>query len=368
MLEVHVLNAGKGDSIILRHIADGGEESFALVDSCYFNRADGAPALQRLRELGAKELSFVCLTHPHADHYRGMYSVLEHFENRIDRFFIFPAEEFLNSKIKELAMKYLEIASNQDSEDIKSSNIEFVSILCFIEESIGVENCFPLTGPLSKLAVKGFQGVELFSILPYRAFKGVYLERLRSGDATLFESEQENELSIALKINYAGESVILGADAPKESWLKIRADQKAGRQSEICCKAAKLPHHGSSRDCIDETYEVLFGDDCVESISLISANGTSHPSKVTLANLEKRKILPYCTNFHEVCGNNVVEIKNPADVSPLLIKYINQLSDRRRMIPCQGDIVFSISRTGTLNVETQYKNFCGFRDKIFNYS
>src|SRR5262249_18417566 len=79
-IEVHVLGAARGESIILR-LPHGG---WGVVDCCAGSSTDPGQndTLRFLREQGATELEFLALTHPHDDHYRGMSHLLEAFPVR----------------------------------------------------------------------------------------------------------------------------------------------------------------------------------------------------------------------------------------------------------------------------------------------
>ena len=77
-LAVHVLGAGKGESIVLQ-LSDG---RWGVVD-CFApssTNAETNPVLRFLRERDVRELEFLCLTHPHDDHYKGMSHLLEAFD------------------------------------------------------------------------------------------------------------------------------------------------------------------------------------------------------------------------------------------------------------------------------------------------
>src|SRR4051812_33928138 len=79
-LTVHVLGAAKGESIIL-HLPSG---QWGVVD-CYAGSVANPqtnPTFQFLKSQGVTELEFLCLTHPHDDHYRGMSQLLESFSIR----------------------------------------------------------------------------------------------------------------------------------------------------------------------------------------------------------------------------------------------------------------------------------------------
>jgi beta-lactamase superfamily II metal-dependent hydrolase len=116
MLRLHFLNVGHGDSIILEEIV-GTETHYAVIDSNH--QGPGIPvALRKLRELGATRLSFMLLTHPHRDHYRGLLQILREYPNAIGSFFIFPLGEFVPNRIKSLSRHYIELCRRQDDEEI----------------------------------------------------------------------------------------------------------------------------------------------------------------------------------------------------------------------------------------------------------
>lgn len=85
---VYVLNVGDGDAIVIQFAAPpgangqpNGERSYAVVDS-----NDGGKSLALLEDLGVPRLRFVCATHPHMDHFRGLRSILVKFDGRVREF------------------------------------------------------------------------------------------------------------------------------------------------------------------------------------------------------------------------------------------------------------------------------------------
>ncbi|WP_437780656.1 MBL fold metallo-hydrolase [Sorangium sp. So ce1097] len=92
MLSIAVFGPGEGEAIVVR-LPDG---SVGVVDGCRepeAGAADGAgdPVRELLGRLAAKtpnandfRLGFVCLTHPHADHYRGLGRLLDAYEGRVN--------------------------------------------------------------------------------------------------------------------------------------------------------------------------------------------------------------------------------------------------------------------------------------------
>jgi beta-lactamase superfamily II metal-dependent hydrolase len=98
MLTIHVLNVGHGSSIVVEHSsAQSREKFYGVIDSnCRANRV--CPALSKLQELGAERISFLALTHPHKDHFAGMFDVITAYQDRIDAFFCFPWATFLSTE------------------------------------------------------------------------------------------------------------------------------------------------------------------------------------------------------------------------------------------------------------------------------
>src|SRR5437899_163845 len=88
LMEVHVTGGGIGESIVLR-LPNG---RWGVVD-CYvpsLRDATSSSAFRLLKERGVTSLEFLCLTHPDADHFRGMSLFLETFA--VGQFWIFAAK------------------------------------------------------------------------------------------------------------------------------------------------------------------------------------------------------------------------------------------------------------------------------------
>ncbi|MBC7251946.1 MAG: MBL fold metallo-hydrolase, partial [Anaerolineae bacterium] len=73
-LEVHFLDVGQADSILVR-LPDG---RALLIDAG--NNADGPVVVSYLKAQGIKRLEWVVATHPHEDHVGGLDAVLDAFE------------------------------------------------------------------------------------------------------------------------------------------------------------------------------------------------------------------------------------------------------------------------------------------------
>jgi beta-lactamase superfamily II metal-dependent hydrolase len=81
----------------------------------------------------------------------------------------------------------------------------------------------------------------------------------------------------------------------------------------------KLPHHGSKRDCTDDSVPLFF-DDRNQCYGIISAN--SHPDGSVVDWLSSKGIRPLCTNFSKRWLNNstVVDFINTTGLDASLKK------------------------------------------------
>jgi beta-lactamase superfamily II metal-dependent hydrolase len=361
VLRLHVLNVGNGDSLLLQFTAPDGESRFGVID-CNTGQDGTIPVLTRLGELGAQRLAFVLLTHPHMDHFTGMYSVLDAFRGRIDAFYSFPIGLHVPGRIKQLAKAYCNLQKPTDSRVVRRGILEFIKILHFAKEEL-FDNWTELTGPQSTLMLPGFDGVHIYVLGPLPKVKGEYFQAIEKGDiAKLAKAEQENQYSVALRIEYANKSVILGGDATFESWLAV-AKQWSNTKQSYASHVVKMPHHGSRRDCPPPVVEKLFqtGD---KPVAIFSADGRRHPDDETYADILARGVLPYCTNLAARCGaKGKTRVKLP-EVSADLSRYIEVVQEEPSSASkqvCQGHITMNISPAGEITMETQYGTFCSYR-------
>src|ERR1700733_6767851 len=96
MLIFYILNVEHGLSVVVEYQRNGSSR-FGVIDS---NARSGETpkALNKLRQLDAQSLSFICLTHPHRDHFSGLFSVIQNFRGKIDAFYSFPMGDLLTHR------------------------------------------------------------------------------------------------------------------------------------------------------------------------------------------------------------------------------------------------------------------------------
>lgn len=363
MLTIYVLNVGHGDSIVLRYESDDGI-SFAVIDSNADDVAD-PPALRKLRSLDAQRLSFVALTHPHSDHYRGLPAIFDAYRGLISAFYSFPLQAEKPERLKKLCEIYKKVHDGTDSPTIRTSVTEYVRLVHSVRKQLP-RDWFECTGPRSEIFPVGFRHVEMHAILPPAKVKGAYFQQLEMGCYDVgTDREKENDLSLAFSLTYAGHTVILGGDGSRSNWLDHRRHfQRKGR--ELAASVVKLPHHGSRQDSSRAVLDHLFASSG-QRIACISANGRSHPHSEIYKDIERRGVLPYCTNLATECGATTRKLATIGELEPALRRFVNVAvePDMENFIqPCQGDIEVTISASGNITVTPQYAHPCPYRGDL----
>lgn len=368
MLKLHFLDVGHGDSIIIEYKQDKNKiPVFGVIDSNIPISATTPPALHKLKELGAKNLSFIALTHPHKDHYTGLSAILKKYQDKIDRFYSFPLNNYVPGRLKKLARIYQKIHDETDSLALKKNLKEFVEILFLVKKYIGENHWEEPNGCDNKIAPKGFAGLEISVSLPLPKNKGPYFQMITRGDPGVTSSNNLNKISMAFCLKYRGHEIVLAGDGTHSSWMGHKNHFKR-MAAPFGGNTAKLPHHGSKQDCSQQVIQHIFSEQKgVNKIGIISADGQTHPHPHLFNTLMQNNIYPFCTNLSKVCGANLLQFNNDADLSPQFMHQLNLVTDstyRDKRQPCQGDICVTFEDDGSIQVDSQYNNLCPYRETI----
>ena len=356
MLNLHFLNVENGDCIIVE-FSDGSDKAFGLID-CNRTPRRVSPALDRLKGLGADHLEFVCITHPDADHYTGIFDVLQAYDGRISTFATFPLSTLLtdDERLKRYAHKVLQLVDRGDDEEIATRHLELLQILQFAKEKFLPDNWIEVTGDHDRIGLSGFGDVEFYGIGPPKKMRGAIVQSVLSSAA--FAKVDNNEVSVAIEIRYAGRRVTLGGDATNDNWVwHRRYREKLGLT--ITSDLVKLPHHGSRYDNSSDTLRDFFnGKD--RPIAIISANGRSHPDLETLEKLEALSCARLCTNLFNPNERMLKRLYTNDSISTLLKSYLNIYTFCNTGVPqtCKGDICVSIHADGAITSSTEFNPLC----------
>ncbi|QDI79220.1 hypothetical protein E8E01_01650 [Methylorubrum populi] len=357
MLKIHILNVGQGSSIVLERISSD-VRHYGVIDC---NRSSNQPnkLLDKLQEIGAYHLSFVALTHPHKDHYSGLFDIITRYKARIDEFYTCPFGDLIINKerFKKYASHLAALARSAGLPTQRQAARELVQILAWADSS-GVDwtEC---AGDENAIAPIGFQDVVIHTLTPAKISKGKYVERIDSGDPWMYGAIDDNDISLSFRINYQDRVVLLAGDASKSAWdLRARYEAKSGRA--IGSQAANLPHHGSHRDCPPAVLTRLYGSQD-DRYGITSAGGLTHPSIETIIWMKENNIDPYCTNLIAECGANVQKVYTLSGLDKEFARNLREAAKNTGIQQvCQGNVTITID-DGNLSVTPEHNNFCPFR-------
>lgn len=234
-LVVFILNVGDGDAIVLQFPDDGTGHAYAAVDS-----NDGDKTVDLLRNgLRAGELRFVCATHPHIDHIRGLEEILGAYSGNVGEFwdsgFRFTSKTY-NGIIKEVERQTIQFIRPTSGLEtfIKGVRVTVLS------PSIMLRNRYDTYGVDPNNA-----SIVLRLEYPQRPPKSDYPADADGGDAAAEPPTR---------------SIILGGDAQTDAWSRVleefphldKDDSNWARQIRACqgrqpllCDVFKVAHHCS---------------------------------------------------------------------------------------------------------------------------
>lgn len=292
MLTLHVLNVGHGSSIVVEY-SDGREKAFGVIDS-NADAGEQPRALKKLRELGASRLSFVALTHPHKDHFSGLFDVVKEYRGSIDYLFSCPFGDLLNQKKRfdQFVEGLQKIYSESDGPTQRKAALELLQLLVWADTDHNSKRLqwHECKGESTELAIPGFGGVDIFTVLPPSRVIGSYVQKIEKADMSVFGRQDDNAISLAFQFIYRGRTVLLGGDGNAANWKHRRRFEEI-KQRPLSGEVVNLPHHGSRHDNPPDVLQQLFAASG-ERFGVTSADGRSHPSEEVIDWMEKIRSNP----------------------------------------------------------------------------
>lgn len=236
LLHIVFCNVGQGDAVLIKTpqgkaiLFDAGPDDAVL--SCV---SDHLPFWQR-------SINLVILSHPHADHFRGLFDLLERYN----------VEQFV-------------------SEDLDNNITEYKAIKQMISEK-GIKKRFILRGDRIRLQDK----VSITFLGPDQAF-------LKATSPKGMVGESKEFASLTAILQYGSFTMLLTGDTQSE---QLQQDISASNIRQI--DVLQSPHHGSGTGLTAEIVQLL---DPKLAVISVGKNRYGHPSKKTLELLKDRKVL-----------------------------------------------------------------------------
>ena len=278
LLKIHVIGAGKGESIIL----EMPNNNWGVVD-CYspsLSDSEANPTIIFLRRNNVEELEFLCLTHPHDDHYLGMTQLIKEF--RVNRFWRFPPRP-LQKVVKyfKAVDKEKGICYSDSAEELKEIFRLFDEIRRekdriakeFVELTEGFKLLLNATISIGEEKVP----LRIFSLGPSGNLVDTYqevLEKYFSGKI-MYASKIDpihNLISSVLLVVYGNTHVILGGDAPKKNWKYILNNFAENLYGDISIAShlVKISHHGSLTGLVNNLWKTLTNNKAYSSYAVLT--------------------------------------------------------------------------------------------------
>jgi beta-lactamase superfamily II metal-dependent hydrolase len=259
-LDLHIIGGSKGESILVR-LPDG---AWGVVD-CYASTPDDPstnPTAVFLRNNGVERLDFLCLTHPHDDHFLGMAKLIDEF--RPKEFWRFGALSHEHIK-KYLAYLHIKAKATKNTELERSSKalmaiferarngarngtIRIRRATARMNLSFG-ESSVPRAVAIECLAPTGNQ-IELYesAILNCVGADGRV--------ATQLPHSRHNRVSMVLRITHGAAQIILGGDLEDSGWKDVLAEFGG---APLFASVVKVSHHGSTNGYCEHLWEHFSG-------------------------------------------------------------------------------------------------------------
>ncbi|MFM8573970.1 MAG: ComEC/Rec2 family competence protein [Pirellula sp.] len=237
-LEVTVFGGDWGESIVIRF--PNGE--WGVVD-CFASSSDDRsnPALQYLLDQKVSRLSFVCLTHPHEDHYSGILQLIK----RI------PIRDYLQPAV--MTPDRLQQLIERDEALCLSRLSASQGLLFSLYQHLGQAikkknlNVIPLVLGTTVRTPEVYGGVAIQAIGPSGNQGTKFETRLsRCFKDSKFDPSVRllsiNQCSTGLSLQYNACKIVLGGDIESGGWTDLL---EQNRDLIRCSKMVKVAHHGS---------------------------------------------------------------------------------------------------------------------------
>ena len=278
-IKIDFIDVGQGDCIFINWIKDDGSKGFGVIDCANFERCK-----YWLENKGLTNVDFVLLSHPHSDHFLGIYNLLNYFDDndikvkQIWTTFVFSekffnghgwtGEDFINNIVYENG-KRTELSKLL--EEIGIRNYNNVSELRHIIEmsSYRLNSKFSL----EFINPKSFNTTSTFISKSINS-KNQNIGAQAKSDYS--ENPDANILSSTVFIKGKKERVLLTSDLTTDEKTRLFGiyNDKLNNISLM-----QVPHHGSLNGFSSEILDNFTNkDECIAVIS-VGPNIYGHPKK-----------------------------------------------------------------------------------------
>lgn len=325
--------------------------SWGVVDSNTPQGFREPPALTLLKENGVTALSFVCLTHPHRDHYTGLLRILEAFDRHVEEIWMFP--------IDSVHIKRFLILQHQKNQTTERGRARFSELRGIFEAFHRLERKNSARALYGGMSVPARGGVQIDCLGPLRRDIGQYQgQMVRSLERSRYDLD-DNLISVVLRLTYGSSSVLLASDAPKLAWPQMLREQ-VRRASGLRARAVKVGHHGSKDGHHSEIWKKVVDPQGTDA-AISAGVGHGHPSREVLESLCGLGVRLHCTNFPDHClarrNHDLSKFEGLPDTAKVPLLMLDRYSNLPT-IRCNGDIRVDVTNDGQCRVTHESEEFC----------
>lgn len=342
-INIHFLNAGAGDSIVIEFCLE--RTHYVVIDSnlVEIDSQKINPAYEFLKSKNASNISTLIITHLHQDHYNGIEFLLNDFE--IKKIVIPPFVSVKSSQYNKILDKYREKIKAYIERCSDDEVFQYCKSLTYLLHFLTNNDC-KVEEVSGKESILRFPGIENFYgrvYLPLKKITGVLHNFIEHYDFDLNHFPRMNDSSIAFCLNCYGHNILLTGDSTLSQWNEHKRQMEWDDIANLNIDFLKVPHHGSKYDNTEKLYKYLLKQEDNPKYVFTSADGIKHPDKELFELIEKLNLRPYCTNLSRFClPPNVLQYKPMSEIPKQMHIFLSNYVESS-LIPCQGDIQLSMS-------------------------
>lgn len=245
MLELFFFNVGHGDSIAI-HFPNN---EWGVIDCNYDASISQPQVLTFLQKKNIVKLRFLCITHPHDDHYNGCEKIVDNIE--IEKLYLsgmfHEQENYVSDSLGQAIYKF---CKRYNRRKLYKNKIYYP----LRTHSISIED------------------VKIKFLNPKASESDfLRLENLLKNDLAY------NNVSIVFWLKYNNVNILLSSDSTRECWNEILA-----QYDDLTSDIVKISHHGSERD---NTNRILYSELKEKAIAIISTDGGKRYTNLPSSNV-----------------------------------------------------------------------------------
>ncbi len=285
-MKITFKDVGQGDSIIVEWIKDG-INKIGIIDCCKKGKKN--PVLIHIEKLGYAEIEFIILSHPHKDHYSGLFELLTHIQK--DKIIVKRFSQTLMHAGPTTYWKYFET----DSVDSRLLKQIIKKTKELFDLDLIKKNDTLLDGKRFKID----DNIELACLAPCNEDIELFQRTVKlDADKNIKAASQAaNLLATVIKLKIDDNYILFTSDAESSALsgiIKNYHDEFTGVKFHVC----QLPHHGSEKNINKDFWDIVETID--EKHAIISAGQNkkyNHPSFSVIEKFDADGYNIHCTNI-----------------------------------------------------------------------